>query len=510
MVDLDGYEGPLHVLLALARTQKVDLLKLSITKLAEQYLAFVHEARRRNFSLAADYLVMASWLAYLKSRLLLPRTEKGKGDEPPAEEMAAALAFRLQKLEAMRKAVRGPAGPAAAEAGRLHARRSRGDGDRAVRPDRRQPVRADGGLCRPSGGASRPRHYNPGQRVEAYRAGGGARLAARDPAAAGRVDAAGAGRAASVDGEGPSQASLTASTLSASLELVKEGAMDVRQDAGLRRGLAEAARAGSGAGADAMSGIQFAPDDGEIERRVEALLFAAAGPLSAAEIARRLPEGADVGAGHRGACATAIEGRGVELECVADRWRFRTAADLAFLMTEEREEPRRLSKAALETLAIIAYHQPVTRAEIESVRGVSMSRGTLDLLLEMGFVRLRGRRRTPGPAGDLCDGGPVPGAFRPGQPLRPAGRGGDEGGGPAGPVAAGRVRGAGPVAVGAGRGRPDRGGRCSPSSRRTSSQTDQDVATRVDVLGASGYTHASAAGSPRGFSIFALSQDARP
>ena len=105
VVDLEGYEGPLHVLLALARTQKVDLLKLSITRLAEQYLAFVHEARRRNFAMAADYLVMASWLAYLKSRLLLPRNEKGKAEEPPAEEMAAALAFRLQKLEAMRRSV---------------------------------------------------------------------------------------------------------------------------------------------------------------------------------------------------------------------------------------------------------------------------------------------------------------------------------------------------------------------------------------------------------------------
>jgi segregation and condensation protein B len=141
--------------------------------------------------------------------------------------------------------------------------------------------------------------------------------------------------------------------------------------------------------------IQFAPDEGEIERRVEALLFAAAGPLSAADIARRLPEGADVGRAISALRARYV-GRGVELECVADRWRFRTAADLSFLMTEEREEPRRLSKAALETLAIIAYHQPVTRAEIESVRGVSISRGTLDLLLEMGFVRLRGRRRTPG------------------------------------------------------------------------------------------------------------------
>ena len=144
-----------------------------------------------------------------------------------------------------------------------------------------------------------------------------------------------------------------------------------------------------------MTELRFEPDSQEIERRVEALLFAAAGPLSAAEIARRLPEGADVGgaiAGLRGR----YQGRGVELECVADRWRFRTAPDLSFMMTEEREEPRRLSKAALETLAIIAYHQPCTRAEVESVRGVSLSRGTLDLLLEMGFVRLRGRRRTPG------------------------------------------------------------------------------------------------------------------
>ncbi len=136
-------------------------------------------------------------------------------------------------------------------------------------------------------------------------------------------------------------------------------------------------------------------DPAEIERMVEALLFAAAGPLSLADIQRRLPEGADAGRAVE-ALRVRYAGRGVELEMVADRWRFRTAPDLAFLMTEEREEPRRLSRAALETLAIIAYHQPVTRADIEQIRGVSISKGTLDLLLEMGFVRLRGRRRTPG------------------------------------------------------------------------------------------------------------------
>ena len=105
VVDLDGFEGPLHVLLALARTQKVDLLKLSITKLADQYLAFIHAARRRRFALAADYLVMAAWLTYLKSRLLLPKPERKVDDGLPPEDLAAVLAFRLAKLDAIRQGV---------------------------------------------------------------------------------------------------------------------------------------------------------------------------------------------------------------------------------------------------------------------------------------------------------------------------------------------------------------------------------------------------------------------
>lgn len=141
-----------------------------------------------------------------------------------------------------------------------------------------------------------------------------------------------------------------------------------------------------------MSG---APVSLETTREIEALLFAAAGPLTEAEIARRLPEGADV-AGALADLSVRYEGRGVVLANVANAWRFQTAEDLAWLMTEEREEPRRLSKAAQETLAIIAYHQPVTRAEIEAVRGVQASRGTLDVLLELGLVRMRGRRRSPG------------------------------------------------------------------------------------------------------------------
>ena len=127
---------------------------------------------------------------------------------------------------------------------------------------------------------------------------------------------------------------------------------------------------------------------------LEALLFAAAEPLSLKDLAHRLPEGADVAAA-LASLAARYDGRGVRLAEVGGRWRFQTAADLAFLMTREREEPRRLSRAAQETLAIVAYHQPVTRAEIEAVRGVQASRGTLDMLLELGFVRPRAGR-TPG------------------------------------------------------------------------------------------------------------------
>ncbi|MBV9512138.1 MAG: SMC-Scp complex subunit ScpB [Caulobacteraceae bacterium] len=136
-------------------------------------------------------------------------------------------------------------------------------------------------------------------------------------------------------------------------------------------------------------------DPAETERRIEALLFAAAGLLGAADLAARLPEGAEVEPA-LAALAARYAGRGVNLACVGERWRFQTAEDLAFLMTAERAEPRRLSKAAQETLAIIAYHQPCTRADIEAIRGVQANKGTLDVLLELGLIRLRGRRRAPG------------------------------------------------------------------------------------------------------------------
>jgi len=130
-------------------------------------------------------------------------------------------------------------------------------------------------------------------------------------------------------------------------------------------------------------------------RAVEAILFAAEEPLGEAEIALHLGAGADIGS----ALATLqghYAGRGVELVERGGRWHFQTAADLAYILRREREESRRLSRAAVETLAIIAYHEPVSRAEIEAIRGVQISKGTLDVLMEAGWVRPAGRREVPG------------------------------------------------------------------------------------------------------------------
>jgi segregation and condensation protein B len=130
-------------------------------------------------------------------------------------------------------------------------------------------------------------------------------------------------------------------------------------------------------------------------RLIEALLFAAPEPLSEAELALRLGDDGDIAALLRELAETYAE-RGVNLVGVAGGWIFRTALDLAPALRSERDVVRRLSRAAVETLAVIAYHQPVTRAEIEAIRGVGLARGTLDRLLEAGWVQPKGRRETPG------------------------------------------------------------------------------------------------------------------
>ncbi len=229
IIDIEGYEGPLHVLLAMARTQKVDLMKLSVLKLAEQYLSFVNQVRRVRFSLAADYLVMASWLAYLKSRLMLPKPERKLDNEPPAEEMALALAFRLAKLDIMRKAVE-------ALALRPRLKRdvfTRGDPE-AVKIV--SSSRLTGNLYELVQAYVDQRRKDTGRSYQlrppqAYPLDD-ARLRLRDklPGLTNwtALDAI-VPQGEEVPVDGPSRASYLASTLSAGLELVKEGTLEAQQ-----------------------------------------------------------------------------------------------------------------------------------------------------------------------------------------------------------------------------------------------------------------------------------------
>ena len=229
VVDVDGFEGPLHLLLSLARSQKVDLLKISITRLADQYLLFVHEARRRRFALAADYLVMAAWLTYLKSRLLLPKKERPIEAEGDPETLAQALAFRLAKLDALRRAIE--ALKSRPQLGRDVIRRgdpdalvihstTRFDDDlfALVRAYVQQRVKADA------------RHYSPSGRVEAYPLEAArVRLRTLLPDLEAWSPLTLIAPNATAGAEGPSRASFIASTLSAGLEMVKEGALEARQ-----------------------------------------------------------------------------------------------------------------------------------------------------------------------------------------------------------------------------------------------------------------------------------------
>nr|WP_108261737.1 SMC-Scp complex subunit ScpB [Mangrovicoccus ximenensis] len=142
-------------------------------------------------------------------------------------------------------------------------------------------------------------------------------------------------------------------------------------------------------------GLFDAPPLAEQERMVEAMLFATSEPLTLREMGTRMPQGCDV----RTAVAMLqnhYRGRGVNVVQVGEAWAIRTAPDVSFLMQKEVVETRKLSRAAIETLAIIAYHQPATRAEIEEIRGVAVSKGTIDLLLDLDWIRVGRRRETPG------------------------------------------------------------------------------------------------------------------
>jgi len=226
VVDLDSWEGPLDLLLALARAQKVDLTKLSVAKLADQYLAFLCEARRRRFSLAADYHVMAAWLAYLKSRLLLPKPAPVVEGELSAEETAARLAFRLAKLDAMRRA-------AEALEQRPVLRRDvfpRGDPQQTTVVSAQ---RLEGDLYELMAAYVAQRRRDEARRYSPHVTRTLRLDEAREHV---RAQLAGLTRWTALSGvapaarpDGPGRASCVASTLSASLELVREGDLEARQ-----------------------------------------------------------------------------------------------------------------------------------------------------------------------------------------------------------------------------------------------------------------------------------------
>ncbi|MBE1237598.1 SMC-Scp complex subunit ScpB [Phaeovibrio sulfidiphilus] len=153
--------------------------------------------------------------------------------------------------------------------------------------------------------------------------------------------------------------------------------------------------AASGGAPAAPGTVPSETDDATRLRIIEAMLFASRVPLTPADLATRFPEGTDIG-GLLTELQDHYRGRGVELVAIGERWSFRTSPDLSCWLREEREEVRKLSRAGVETLAVIAYHQPVTRADIEEIRGVALSKGTLDTLLEAGWIRPCGRRQTVG------------------------------------------------------------------------------------------------------------------
>ena len=418
VVDVEGYEGPLDLLLALARQQKVDLAKISILALADQYLVFIEAARKIRLELAADYLVMAAWLAFLKSRLLLP--EPPTADGPSAEEMATALANRLRRLEAIREASNRlmnrpqlqrdifPRGNPETIAEIRHPKFTATLFDlltayAAQRQQRVLATRASGqahGVVagRSAGLAGAPGRHGRGLELPRRIS---AQLRRRSLAKGHRVRLelcrrAGTG-ARRRDGTEPERGVRAAvfSKASAATGIRRDDrAGSVGRVSGRRR--PSHGKPGGKTHGRCRGALRRIPQARPEELRLlEALLFASTEPLDQATLAKRMPEGVDIKVALAQLQAD-YASRGVNLVRVANKWTFRTAGDLSWLMTRESTETRRLSRAAIEMLAIIAYHQPVTRAEIEEIRGVITSKGTLDVLLETGWIRPRGRRKTPG------------------------------------------------------------------------------------------------------------------
>ncbi len=349
--------------------QKVDLAQISILQLVDQYTDYIANARALKLEIAADYLVMAAWLAYLKSCLLLPKDPE---QDPSPEEVALRLQMRLLRLDAMR------------EAGARLLGRDRIGRDVFVRglPEGLRLVRKSAWQVNSfelfsAYGAVKAR-TQPAMHVVHMRS-----VMTLDDA----IERVGKMIGMAIDWMEIGQ--LPARQRRSRIPAVCTG---VELRGGARACSPGAARPPAGRALRSSAGARCLMD--EFVRAVEATIFASSEPLTIEEIQGYAGDG-DVEA----ALATLAEiytGRGIELVERGGRWHFQTAPDLAHLLRRTREEPRRLSRAATETLAIVAYHEPVSRAEIEAIRGVQISKGTLDVLMEAGWVRTAGRREGPG------------------------------------------------------------------------------------------------------------------
>ena len=378
---LEGFEGPLDLLLDLARAQKVDLAKISILALVEQYLAVIEGARRVRLELAADWLVMAAWLTWLKSRLLVPDGAEAEEAEQAADVLAVPPARPVGDPRRRRVAGR----PAAARPRRLRPRRARGPHRDRPLPPGAGPVVAGARLSRRRCAArSGTRRYQP-RPVTLWSVKDALQRLARLLGSLPDWTSLDQFLPATLGGPLERRAAL-ASTLLAGLEMAREGAVRLRQE--------DSVRPDPGAPRLRRSRGGRMTED-EALRLAEALVFASAEPVGARALSQLLPEDMDADA-VLAALRERYAGRGVELVEAGGGVQFRTAPDLAPLLRKVIEIPRRLPRVAMETLAIIAYHQPVTRPEIEEIRGTSLSQQTLDALLEADLIAPKGRRESPG------------------------------------------------------------------------------------------------------------------
>ena len=430
VLHLEGFDGPLDLLLDLARAQKVDLAKISILALVEQYLAVIESARRVRLELAAEWLVMAAWLTWLKSRLLVPA---GPDDAEEAGDAASILAARLRDLSAIRTAAAwlGKRPQLGQEVFARGAPEDHTEIDRSrFSLDLSALVRAYLTAVRRGTKAKRYRaraltlwtvqdalrrlgalvgtlpdwtsleQFLPETLTGPHRAAGGNGLHLAGRAGDGarrRGDAAtgpgvwpdsGACRPRRGRGGGmsdlpdpppdaPAEAAETATPSPETAPVASEAATSPPETAPV------------------ASDAAAVPPDEHSVRLAEALVFSSAAPVTQRALRQLLPQGMDADAVIE-ALRTRYAGSGVELVEVAGGVQFRTAPDLAPLLRKVVEVPRRLPRVAMETLAIIAYHQPVTRPEIEEIRGTALSQQTLDTLLEGNLIAPKGRRESPG------------------------------------------------------------------------------------------------------------------